>query len=146
MSQVCTNIAALTALPRDEWARIRKTHFYDGVNKKCIKAIEKAIFVVNLSSENLGSLSEKGKFLLHGDGKTFWFDKCANVLFFQNGHCGLNLEHSLADAPTMGHCWEYAMTKEYVVSRFIFAYTSNFFYTFRINRMTSATCNLIVRT
>ena len=77
-----------------------------------MKAIQESILVVVLSDTEPTSLSEKGKWLLHGDGKSLWFDKCVNAVFFKNGQCGLNVEHTMADAPAMGHCWEYAMTKE----------------------------------
>ena len=77
-----------------------------------MKAIQESILVVVLSDEEPTSLSEKGKWLLHADGKSLWFDKCVNAVFFKNGQCGLNVEHTMADAPAMGHCWEYAMTKE----------------------------------
>ena len=49
---------------------------------------------------------------MHADGKTLWYDKTVNMIVFKNGHCGLNVEHTAADAPVMGHIWEYAMTKE----------------------------------
>ena len=40
------SVAALTALPRPEWARIRKEHFTDGLNSQSLQAVEEALFVV----------------------------------------------------------------------------------------------------
>jgi len=88
---------ALTALPRDEWANIRKEHLLVGKNKDSLRTLETAIFIAILSEETPQTLSEKGKQLLHSDGKRIWFDKSMNLTFFKNGQCGLNAEHSMAD-------------------------------------------------
>lgn len=106
------SIAALTSLERSEWARIRKQFFFRGLNRDSMASIEKAIFCVLLSDFAPKNFNEKGKYLLHGDGKSIWFDKCINYVFFADGQAGANCEHSLADAPAMGHVWEYAMTRE----------------------------------
>jgi hypothetical protein len=66
-------LPALTTLPRSEWAKIRKTHFTHGKNHQSMESIEKSIMIVVLSDENPRTLSEKGKQLLHADGKTLWF-------------------------------------------------------------------------
>ncbi len=79
-----------------------------------MKAVKKAIAMVTLSTESPTDLTERGKKLIHSDGKSIWFDKSINIVFFKNGFCGLNVEHSFADAPVMGHVWEFAMTKEWV--------------------------------
>lgn len=42
------SVAALTTLPRSEWAKIRKEHFSDGLNLLAREAIEEALFVVSL--------------------------------------------------------------------------------------------------
>jgi hypothetical protein len=90
-------LAALTALPRDKWAEIRRSNFRVGTNRKSIDAIERAMFAVTLSDETPTTLTEKGKWLIHADGKALWYDKSLNVVFFKNGQCGLNAEHSMAD-------------------------------------------------
>lgn len=78
-------------MPRSDWAIIRKTYFLCGQNRQSLELIEKSIAMVILSEESPSALSEKGKNLLHGDGKSIWFDKCVNVVFFKNGQCGLNV-------------------------------------------------------
>ena len=57
-------------------------------------------------------LTAKAKFLMHGDGRTHWFDKSLCMFVFPDGGAGLNAEHSLADAPAFGHIWESSITKE----------------------------------
>ncbi|XP_071444145.1 carnitine O-palmitoyltransferase 1, liver isoform-like [Hetaerina americana] len=103
---------ALTALPRAEWAKIQKQHFSSGLNLETLQTIEKAAFMIVLTEESPPPFSEKASWLLHGDGSSLWFDKCFNLVVFSNGQCGVNAEHTMADAPIIGHMWEYAMTKE----------------------------------
>ncbi|GAB6019338.1 hypothetical protein CHUAL_000930 [Chamberlinius hualienensis] len=106
------SLAALTALERSDWARIRKQFFSRGLNRESMDILEKAIFFLILSDYSPMNFNEKGKYLLHGDGKSIWFDKSINYIIFADGQAGANCEHSLADAPAMGHIWEYCMTKE----------------------------------
>uniref|UniRef100_V5I5I7 carnitine O-palmitoyltransferase n=2 Tax=Ixodes ricinus TaxID=34613 RepID=V5I5I7_IXORI len=107
-----TSLAALTSLDRPTWARIRNKYFLAGVNKESLDAIEKATFFVSMNDLEPSGLNERGKYLLHGDGKSIWFDKSLNVQVFKNAHAGMNCEHSMADAPAMAHMWEYALTRE----------------------------------
>ncbi len=37
-----------------------------------------------------------------------WFDKSFSVFVFANGRYAVNAEHSWADAPVLGHVFEYA--------------------------------------
>lgn len=57
-------------------------------------------------------MTSRGKYLLHGDGKSFWFDKSFNLVVFADGKFGMNVEHSWGDAPVIGHMVEYVMTEE----------------------------------
>ncbi|GCB63304.1 hypothetical protein scyTo_0007374 [Scyliorhinus torazame] len=41
-----------------------------------------------------------------------WFDKSFTFVVFANGKVGLNAEHSWADAPIIGHLWEYALATD----------------------------------
>uniref|UniRef100_A0A2I3H011 Carnitine O-palmitoyltransferase 1, muscle isoform n=1 Tax=Nomascus leucogenys TaxID=61853 RepID=A0A2I3H011_NOMLE len=38
-----------------------------------------------------------------------WFDKSFTLISFKNGQLGLNAEHAWADAPIIGHLWEFAL-------------------------------------
>ena len=45
------SVPALTALPRKEWAGIRKEYFSEGVNRQTLEAIEESLFVVRVYFE-----------------------------------------------------------------------------------------------
>ena len=70
------------------------------------------VFQLVLETVEFESFSDRGKFLLHGDGTNIWFDKSFNVVVFKDGRYGLNCEHAWADAPVMAHLSEYNMTEE----------------------------------
>ncbi|XP_007453938.1 PREDICTED: carnitine O-palmitoyltransferase 1, muscle isoform isoform X4 [Lipotes vexillifer] len=54
-------------------------------------------------------LSLYGKALLHGSCYNRWFDKSFTLIAFKNGQLGLNTEHAWADAPIIGHLWEFVL-------------------------------------
>lgn len=106
-------ISVLTAIERSDWARNRNKYFSSGQNKESLDAIETALFIVCLETQTKSSWSERGKYLLHGDGETsHWFDKSFQIIVFADAHFGTNCEHAWGDAPVMGHASEYVMTYE----------------------------------
>ncbi|KAF4532020.1 hypothetical protein B566_EDAN011867, partial [Ephemera danica] len=107
MNANARNIASLTALPRSEWWEIMTKHFNSGVNAETLSIIEKAICMVVLSENSPPDLTAQGNWLLHGDPGSFWFDKSMTLVTFANARCGINAEHTRADAPVAGHCMEY---------------------------------------
>ncbi|XP_022374636.1 carnitine O-palmitoyltransferase 1, muscle isoform isoform X6 [Enhydra lutris kenyoni] len=109
-------LAALTAGGRTEWAQARQAFFSSGKNKAALDAIERAAFFVALDEESPhydpedeASLSLYGKALLHGNCYNRWFDKSFTIIAFKNGQLGLNTEHAWADAPIIGHLWEFVL-------------------------------------
>ncbi|XP_032122154.1 carnitine O-palmitoyltransferase 1, muscle isoform isoform X1 [Sapajus apella] len=109
-------LAALTAGGRVEWAQARQAFFSSGKNKAALEAIERAAFFVALDEgsywydpEDEASLSLYGKALLHGNCYNRWFDKSFTLISFKNGQLGLNAEHAWADAPIIGHLWEFVL-------------------------------------
>uniref|UniRef100_A0A8D2CLJ4 Carnitine O-palmitoyltransferase 1, liver isoform n=1 Tax=Sciurus vulgaris TaxID=55149 RepID=A0A8D2CLJ4_SCIVU len=109
-------LAALTAGGRVEWAQARQAFFSSGKNKAALDAIERAAFFVALDEESHcynpddeASLSLYGKALLHGNCYNRWFDKSFTLVSFKNGLLGLNTEHAWADAPIIGHLWEFVL-------------------------------------
>ncbi|XP_023170775.1 carnitine O-palmitoyltransferase 1, liver isoform isoform X2 [Drosophila hydei] len=107
-------LAALTAWNRSKWAEARNTFFSYGPNHIALRTIESAAFVLSLDDEPFEFdlkrpelLDSFGKKLLHGNGYNRWFDKCFTVCVGNNGRVGFNAEHTWADAPVMGHLWEY---------------------------------------
>ncbi|XP_037516905.1 carnitine O-palmitoyltransferase 1, liver isoform [Rhipicephalus sanguineus] len=111
-SEAEASLAALTTLDRVTWAKIRQKHFSHGINRESLNAIEKATFFVSMNDLEPRGLTERGKLLLHGDGRSIWFDKSLNVQVFKDCTSGMNCEHSMADAPAMAHMWESTITRE----------------------------------
>lgn len=109
------HMSALTGSDRTTWANVRREHFTSGINRDSIHAIEEAIFVVVLddSDVNVDVISERAKYLLHGNGSNIWFDKSISAIFFKNGKVGLNCEHGWGDAPVMAHMIEFIILHEY---------------------------------
>ena len=105
-------IAAFTAQGRISWAESREKYFSTGRNKLSLEMIESAVFVVVLDSDTPEIWSDRGRSLMHGSGGDRWFDKSLTLVVFDNGHCGLNAEHSWADAPVVAHLWEHSLAKE----------------------------------
>ncbi|XP_051820823.1 carnitine O-palmitoyltransferase 1, liver isoform [Antechinus flavipes] len=113
-------LAALTAGERVPWAKARQTYFSRGKNKQSLDAIEKAAFFVTLDDTEQGynkkdpvtSMDSYAKSLLHGKCYDRWFDKTFTFIVFKNGKMGMNTEHSWADAPIVGHLWEYVMATD----------------------------------
>ncbi|XP_029471098.1 carnitine O-palmitoyltransferase 1, muscle isoform [Rhinatrema bivittatum] len=112
-------LAALTAGDRIPWAKARAEFFSQGTNRSSLSAIERAAFFMTLDDESQGfdrgnaeSMSLYAKSLLHGKCFDRWFDKSFNLIVFRNGKMGLNAEHSWADAPVIGHLWEFVLATE----------------------------------
>lgn len=108
-------ISSLTALERQDWAVIRaKRLSLSETNKKTLKEIESSIFCLWILNEDKPEeLSDRAKIALQGNKDyRYWFDKCFNVIVFQDGHCAINCEHSLCDAPAYAHMWEYTLCKD----------------------------------
>lgn len=114
-------LGALTAADRVTWCNTRKMYFSKGPNRFSLEAIEKAAFFVSLDEEpyefdreDSSKLNHYGRCMLHGKGYDRWFDKSFSFLVGNNGMIGFNSEHSWADAPIMGHLWEFCLAYDCV--------------------------------
>ncbi|KAM8861501.1 carnitine O-palmitoyltransferase 1, muscle isoform 2-T3 [Synchiropus picturatus] len=112
-------LAALTAGNRVPWAQARIKYFSQGANKVSLDVIESAAFFLALDDEPQGydvaksnSLDGYAKSLLHGKCYDRWFDKSFCLISYPNGKMGVNVEHSWADAPIVGHMWEYVLATD----------------------------------
>ncbi|XP_044285560.1 carnitine O-palmitoyltransferase 1, muscle isoform isoform X2 [Varanus komodoensis] len=121
-------LAALTAGERCPWAEARAAHFSRGRNKAALDCIDRAAFFLTLDEEAQGfdperedSLSTYAKSLLHGQCYDRWFDKSFSLVVYRNGKLGANAEHSWADAPIIGHLWEFMLATD----RFSLGYCSD---------------------
>ncbi|XP_075455349.1 carnitine O-palmitoyltransferase 1, muscle isoform [Ascaphus truei] len=112
-------LAALTAGDRVSWAQARSDFFSQGDNRASLGSVERGAFFLSLDQEVGGhqegdkaSLSMYAKALLHGNCYNRWFDKSFSLVVFSNGKLGLNAEHSWADAPIIGHLWEFLLATD----------------------------------
>ncbi|XP_018007398.1 carnitine O-palmitoyltransferase 1, liver isoform isoform X1 [Hyalella azteca] len=112
-------MGALTAGERRPWAMAREKFFTTGVNRASLQAIDRAAFVLSLETESQDYNADKGtdldgfvRTMLHGKGHDRWYDKSFNVIVMANGKIGFNAEHGWADAPILGHMWEFIMVKD----------------------------------
>uniref|UniRef100_A0AC35FQG5 Choline/carnitine acyltransferase domain-containing protein n=1 Tax=Panagrolaimus sp. PS1159 TaxID=55785 RepID=A0AC35FQG5_9BILA len=107
-------MAALTAGPRDLWARIRRDKFGVGVNKESLSSIENALEIIYLDDEetfydenDTSKYNEEYKRALCGEGYKLWLDKPSVYYFSKNGRFTSNAEHSCVDAMCLVHIREY---------------------------------------
>jgi hypothetical protein len=110
-------VAALTGWNRTRWAEAREMYFWEGMNKESLTMIEKAfchihMYDVTPMTGKEVDIQAQAKSLLHGDGKSLWFDKSVTFGTYPNGKAGLHAEHSYADALTVAHMWEWVTTEE----------------------------------
>lgn len=109
-------LGALTAWDRNKWAEARDSFFMrNKTNRSALDSIERALFVVSLDDHGYqhDEYSKLGNFYIHGEtGSNRWFDKSANICVSPGGYVAINVEHSWADAPCFGHCFELCMARE----------------------------------
>ncbi|XP_048158266.1 carnitine O-palmitoyltransferase 1, muscle isoform isoform X2 [Corvus hawaiiensis] len=112
-------LAALTAGDRVPWAEARARFFSRGPNKVALDAIERAAFFLTLDEDEHGHeparpgcMDAYAKSLLHGRCYDRWFDKSFTLVVYKNGKVGANAEHSWADAPIVGHLWEFTLATD----------------------------------
>ncbi|GMR58847.1 hypothetical protein PMAYCL1PPCAC_29042 [Pristionchus mayeri] len=108
-------VPALTHDKRSEW-HVNRHRFFECIprNKKALKEIESAAFVISLTSEenwdydleNRDTLSRFMKSMLTGEGANRWVDKSLNYIVGRNGRCGGTTEHSIADGSEFDHIME----------------------------------------
>ncbi|CAI4223423.1 unnamed protein product [Auanema sp. JU1783] len=107
-------LSALTAGPRDLWAKTRANKFTEGVNKESLAMIENALEIVFLDEEerfydenDLSKYEREYTRSLGGDGYLLWCDKPSVYVISKNGRFTSNAEHSVVDAMIYVHVREY---------------------------------------
>ena len=129
--EVEAKLPALTADNRTTWAEARERYFSEGPNRRSLDVIEAGLFVIVLDETAPATWNERAAVLFHNDGHHIWcggagcrghaaaracgcacerappplgyhrFDKNFCLIVSENGHAGVNGEHSWADAPVM---------------------------------------------
>lgn len=100
-------LAALTCLPRSEWACLRKNLMKDTAVKRAVESVEKSLFVLCLDRSGPMSDEALSKEILCGAPGNRWFDKSLQLIVLGNGRIGINFEHSRRDGTPMGRFVRY---------------------------------------
>eukprot|EP01065_Artemidia_motanka_P027270 TRINITY_DN32493_c0_g1_i1.p1 TRINITY_DN32493_c0_g1~~TRINITY_DN32493_c0_g1_i1.p1 ORF type:complete len:853 (+),score=345.53 TRINITY_DN32493_c0_g1_i1:73-2559(+) len=112
-SDASKHVAALTTLPRTQWATIREDHFqHNRHNRTVLDQIERAMFHVALDDRTPESWQDEARWLFMGNGSNLWCDKSFTCVVFANARAGLHTEHTWADAPVIAHLWEWILAAE----------------------------------
>lgn len=70
----------------------------DPKNKDSLDTVERALFMVTLTTESPETTEEVARQNLLGDGRNIWYDKPFHMVVHANGRGGTNGEHAWADA------------------------------------------------
>jgi carnitine O-palmitoyltransferase 2 len=122
-------VGACTALPRDEWARLRpKLEAESPTNAATLADIDSALFMVCLDGplgshgaeadpiadeDSVQDLVARSRAMLHGDGaRNRWLDKSFQLIVDPAGEAAINFEHAWGDGVAVlrfcteivGHC------------------------------------------
>jgi carnitine O-acetyltransferase len=103
-------VGHLTTQRRADWARTRKELIAASpVNAANIDKIETALFVINLEDEAPATDLAACDHLLHGESGNRWFDKALQLIVFENGMAGINIEHCALDGTTILNFVDYIL-------------------------------------
>lgn len=91
-------VAALTAIARPAWARLREALALDPTNRHALDLVERALFHVALDSDRYPDFTSLGRAGLHGKPGNRWFDKSITLVVDADGRFTLHGEHSPVDA------------------------------------------------
>ena len=87
-----------TALPRDEWARLRGEMMQNPQNHQTLMLLEKALFVVCLDVNTApGGLAGLSANLRDGNCHNRYYDKSMQIIVTENGAAGLCFERAAVD-------------------------------------------------
>ncbi|ETK87296.1 hypothetical protein L915_08247 [Phytophthora nicotianae] len=105
-------VGALTSQDRDSWADAREELIRASPkNEESLRAIESSLLVLNMDDEAPVSRTEVARGLWHGNGRNRFFDKCVQLVVFENGKAGLLGEHSMLDGMPMARYTDYLVSR-----------------------------------
>ncbi|GLE04585.1 hypothetical protein PINS_up013554 [Pythium insidiosum] len=93
-------VGVLSSEDRDAWADARDELVRTG-NEAALREIESAVLALCLDDTAPVSRTEVARGLWHGDGRNRFFDKCIQLVVYENGKAGLLGEHSMLDGMPM---------------------------------------------
>ncbi|CAH0474998.1 unnamed protein product [Peronospora belbahrii] len=104
-------VGALTSQDRDIWADAREELIRIPKNEESLRVIESSLLVLNMDDEAPVSRTEVARGLWHGNGRNRFFDKCVQIVVFENGKAGLLGEHSMLDGMPMARYADYLLSR-----------------------------------
>lgn len=94
-------VGALTAENRTTWAVARGVMELNPTNARTLAMIDSSLFMIVLEDRAPRSAREASELMLHGDGRSRWFDKGIQLIVCTDGESGINMEHSAFDGHTL---------------------------------------------
>ncbi|KAK1938070.1 Carnitine O-acetyltransferase [Phytophthora citrophthora] len=105
-------VGALTSQDRDAWADAREELIQASPkNEESLRVIESSLLVLNMDDKAPVSRTEVARGLWHGNGRNRFFDKCVQIVVFENGKAGLLGEHSMLDGMPMARYTDYLLSR-----------------------------------
>ncbi len=96
------SLGLFTGWNRDCCARARELLLeYVPENRELLGALEESLFVMALDHEEPEDRDALGATMLHGDGRSRWFDKTLQFIVTPRGKAAINMEHSGTDGSIM---------------------------------------------
>ncbi|TMW61913.1 hypothetical protein Poli38472_010976 [Pythium oligandrum] len=105
-----SSVGVLSSQDRDAWADARDELVRTG-NEAALQVIESAIVIVNLDDETPVTRAEMARGLWHGDGRNRFYDKCIQLVVYENGKAGLMGEHSMLDGMPMARYADFMLSR-----------------------------------
>ncbi len=104
------SVGHLTTMPRANWARTREElAAASSQNREQLDKIETALFAINLDDLSPQTELEACDNLLHGGPGNRWYDTALQLIVFQNGWAGINIEHCSLDGTTILNFVDYIL-------------------------------------
>ncbi|XP_055875750.1 choline O-acetyltransferase-like isoform X3 [Biomphalaria glabrata] len=117
-------VGVLTSLPRTLWAEARERLLQDAINRANLHVLENCLFLLCLDKAtvptgpcSLGDMFDdmtaRTHHIIHGQGvhsnsANRWMDKTIQLIVSEDGTCGINMEHSVAEGIALTHMIEHA--------------------------------------
>eukprot|EP00736_Rhodelphis_marinus_P014176 Rmarinus@m.24928 len=95
------SIPTFTGADRTSWWQARSSLECLPANRETFEMVDSAIGVLSLASDLCNDWDSLARALLHGNGRSIWFDKPLSIIVTADGEAGVNFEHTPADGHTV---------------------------------------------